>query len=579
MKRLALAALIAAGVALAADPPFTFVVLGDRTGDARPEVFQRILAEIVLLNPDYIFGTGDLIQGYTKNAARTQAQWDTVISLLRSTGVPFQLAPGNHDIFDPSSESIYSRRVNKPFHSFKVKGSTFLFLDNTRWPAAESLPPAELKWLDTELAAARKVKHLFVFMHKPYWRYALDAGMPELLHRKFSAAGVDYVFTGHDHFYCTTSWDSIRYFQVGPSGSRLKVYDRPEAGAFQNYMFGRVSDDTVRLYVREPGRDRPLPVDTVTLQSVRAFKLAQDSAVLVEPLVLPDSGGVFAALSATVRAVSSRTLAAKLTWQDARTDWQVRPQEISVSIRPGGRVVQEFRLRIPDPDSVYPLPALSLPYEFADNRRTVIGRTLPVRRTARLARSARAPVVDGSLDDPCWSKAAALRGFGDRSGGRAANDPAEVWVARDEGTLYIAGRCADARLGSLVATVTDRDGRVSDDDHVNLLLDFDHHAGADSGEYYQVFVNPLGAVADRRCWFDKGKSRRDYKWNGTWLSAAKKEAGAWTFELACPLADFGKVGTTWGVNCSRFQARNKDVSIWQVPFEHDPGSFGLLTAP
>jgi 3',5'-cyclic AMP phosphodiesterase CpdA len=577
MRRSAFAALLAVGVVLAADPPFTFVVLGDRTGDAKPEVFRQILAEIVLLNPDYIFGTGDLIQGYTKTAARTQAQWDTIISLLRSTGVPFHLAPGNHDIFDPSSESIYSRRINKPFHSFKVKGSTFLFLDNTRWPVAESLPPAELKWLDAELTAAGKAKHLFVFMHRPYWRYALDAGRPEMLHEKFKAAGAAYVFTGHDHYYCTTQWDLVRYFQVGPSGSRLKVYDRPEAGAFQNYLVGRVSGDTVQFHVREPGRDRPLPVDTVTLQSIRAFTLAQDSAVTTDPLLLGYAGRASADRTVTIRNIVSRILTAKLTWRDSLTAWRVTPKQISVSINPGGHVIQDFRLSVPGPDSVYPLPGFSLPYDFAANKQTVIERSIAIRRSVRIGRAERAPVVDGSLDDPCWKTEATLRGFGDRSGRRAARDPVEVWVARDEGTLYIAGRCADARMDRLMATATDRDGPVSDDDHVSVLLDFDRNPDADSGECYQVSVNPLGAVADRRCWFEKGRSRRDYGWNGAWRSAAKREAGAWTFELACPLADFGKVGTTWGINCSRLQARDKGVSVWQVPFEYDPGSFGVLT--
>ena len=191
VRRTALAViLLTVSLAGAANRPFTFAVLGDRTGSARPAVFRQILAEIALLNPDFILSTGDLIQGYT-DAAATDAQWDTALSQLRSTGIPFYVAPGNHDISSDSVEPVYRKRVGPPARSFRYGNATFIMFDNSRWRTADDLPPASLRWLDRELSRARKSRHVFALMHRPYWRDALDRGRPELLHSKFRAAGVD----------------------------------------------------------------------------------------------------------------------------------------------------------------------------------------------------------------------------------------------------------------------------------------------------------------------------------------------------------------------------------------------------
>jgi hypothetical protein len=565
-----------AAIAAAGSEPFTFAVLGDRTGDARPEVFHQILAEIVLFNPDFIICTGDLIQGYTGDAAATNAQWDTITGQLKSTGVPYFIAPGNHDISSAASESVFTKRVGRPAHTLKRGNSVFIFLDNSRWPVAESLPPTELRWLDKELAQARKYRHAFVLMHRPYWRYALDQGRPELLHGKFKASGIDYVFTGHDHFYCSHTWDSIRYFQVGPSGSRTKVYDDPGAGAFQNYLLCRVSGDTVTVVVREPGRDEPLPTDTVTYESIRALELAREQAVALDAVTVPYAGPVAASLPLTVNNMTARAITGKLTWHDSLTAWRVEPREITVSITPQGHIAQGFRFNLANPDSLYPLPGFSMPYEYAPGKKTNIARSLPIRREAALVRATTKPVLDGRLTDGCWQAAPTLRTFGGKTGDFSPVESTAVWIARDDSLFYVAARCTESRTSELKTDVTARDGKVYEDDNLNLLLCFNPAPTADTVTYYQVMVNCTGTIADRVCRFAAGESRKDYSWNGSWQVATGKGADYWTVEMSCPLSDFGSVGESWGVNASRFRSRTKEVAVWQVPFEHDPSGFGLL---
>ena len=190
--------------------------------------------------------------------------------------------------------------------------------------------------------------------------------------------------------------------------------------------------------------------------------------------------------------------------------------------------------------------------------------------------AARRPVIDGRLNDGLWQSDVPVRALGGKGGGRLPIEPLEVWVGRDDSLLYVGARCRETKLERVKAAAEGRDGRVTNDDHLNVVLDFDRRPDADSGAYYQVFINAAGTVSDRRCWFEAGKSRKDYAWNGNWQAKAMRGDSWWSVELSCPLADFGRVGDTWGLNLVRYQSRFDDIGVWQVPFEHDPGTFGIL---
>jgi hypothetical protein len=223
----------------------------------------------------------------------------------------------------------------------------------------------------------------------------------------------------------------------------------------------------------------------------------------------------------------------------------------------------------------YPLPELLVPYEYSPGRTTGLRRRPSLRRAARFARVWRAPLVDGVVNDPCWSGPATLAGFGARDGGRPVVEPVAVWLAANDSLLCIAARCADPEPGRIKVSITERDGRVHEDDHLNFLLD----PHPDDSVYYQVFVNSAGTVADRVCVMRGTKSEKDYAWNATWRAAARRDRHGWSVELSCPLAELGASGSplAWGWNATRFRSRGKEVSVWQVPFEHDPATFGCVT--
>lgn len=120
---------------------------------------------------------------------------------------------------------------------------------------------------------------------------------------------------------------------------------------------------------------------------------------------------------------------------------------------------------------------------------------------ARLPRLAGAPVIDGRLDEPAWSAAAALGPFVDVGDGHAAREDDPVWAfARagwDDGHLYLGFVVRDGAPATPFA-------RDADDPHVwgassaveIMLQPGDPADRADNRDYYEIQIDTAGAVFD-----------------------------------------------------------------------------------
>ncbi|MGZ8377414.1 MAG: DUF5916 domain-containing protein [Gemmatirosa sp.] len=100
--------------------------------------------------------------------------------------------------------------------------------------------------------------------------------------------------------------------------------------------------------------------------------------------------------------------------------------------------------------------------------------------------------IDGSLNEPAWTRAARLTGFSrfQPTDGEAATDSTEVLVWYSPTAIHFGVR-AFAPAGTVNATLADRD-RISGDDHVTVLLStFD-----DARQAMAFSVNPLGIQMD-----------------------------------------------------------------------------------
>lgn len=241
--------------------PLRFVVFGDRTGLARPGVFEQALRQVRLLQPDFILSVGDLIEGYTEDRAEIERQWTEVDSAIAQTGIPFIHTPGNHDIDNAATLEAWQSRRGPSYYSFTYKGALFIVLstEDTPRPMPEKLarqfnalvaamkadPQKTQKAIIDHLAAGNSnaseyavldgasfgdpqiafvrdtlkrhahARWTFVVMHKPAWKKEFNcfADIQTLLHGRPHT-----VLAGHTHYFTHETIDGADYINMATKG-------------------------------------------------------------------------------------------------------------------------------------------------------------------------------------------------------------------------------------------------------------------------------------------------------------------------------------------------------------------------
>jgi predicted phosphodiesterase len=210
--------LLALCIALAAQQPdhFRFAVLGDRTGEAVPGIYERVLKAVEAEHPAFVVTVGDTIQG--GNDATAESEWLAVPAL---SAIPFYRAPGNHDIWSEASEKLFTKYTrHSPHYSFDYGPAHFTVLDNSR---TDQFPAPELAYLEADLKAHADQPLKFIVSHRPSWILNVTFGSPDFeLHRIAKKYGVRYVIAGHIHKLAHAEVDGITYISMPSAGGHLR---------------------------------------------------------------------------------------------------------------------------------------------------------------------------------------------------------------------------------------------------------------------------------------------------------------------------------------------------------------------
>ena len=126
------------------------------------------------------------------------------------------------------------------------------------------------------------------------------------------------------------------------------------------------------------------------------------------------------------------------------------------------------------------------------------------------------PVIDGKLDDECWSQASRLEGFTCPGVDTPPPDETIGLVILDEQYLYVGFICRDKTPDDISAKETRRNGDVGRDDSVALALDPWHQ----HNDFYQFTVTAAGTQAEQI----PGGSATKIEWRGDWRGAAVRTA-------------------------------------------------------
>jgi len=230
-------------------PGWGLVVMGDSRGGA--DVLLRLAMIVSLLDPrpELTVHLGDMI-----SRPGDEFQWGVFHEVMEpiTEFMPLYPVPGNHDVEGGKSQDIYRQQFNLPggmtYYRVDVNNARLLFLDGTIPGQKNSIAGEQLVWLEdqmTQLAGDTAFK--LVFCHYPFFKASSSSHEPLMnaadLHALFVAAGVQAVFSSHDHLYDHQVHDGIDYFISGGGGAP------PEGGEGSFYHFVLVSVDRDYLWV------------------------------------------------------------------------------------------------------------------------------------------------------------------------------------------------------------------------------------------------------------------------------------------------------------------------------------------
>ncbi|MCU1263119.1 MAG: hypothetical protein JWO80_6004 [Bryobacterales bacterium] len=240
---------VAAAVAATAPDSFRFAVLGDRTGEAEPGVYEQVWPEMATEHPAFVVSVGDTIQGL--HIATAEAEWRAFETIrARFRRLPLYLTPGNHDIWSNASERLYVKHAGHNAHySFDYGRAHFVILDNSR---DDQLPAEELEFLEADLRAHAAQPVKVIVSHRPSWLIPVvlrDSHSP--LHELAKKYGVRYVIAGHVHQMLHFELQGVTYISAPSSGGHLRSSKKYEDGWFFGHMLAEVHGNEVTLRIHE----------------------------------------------------------------------------------------------------------------------------------------------------------------------------------------------------------------------------------------------------------------------------------------------------------------------------------------
>lgn len=242
-------------------------LIGDRTGLARPGVFEQAMRQVGWMQPELVISVGDLVEGYAGDRSTLEGEWQHIEQAIATLDRPFFFIPGNHDLGNDLALEIWKERRGTPWYHFIYKDVLFLCMDTEDPPAPM---PAEMLQGFRQMAAGMvtdpegterefgealarvnaerergdafggallnsarfskeqldyfrrairdnpNVRWTFVLMHKPAWETP-NSGFSEI--ETLLAARPYTVIAGHNHYYRHETRHGRDYITMGTAGA------------------------------------------------------------------------------------------------------------------------------------------------------------------------------------------------------------------------------------------------------------------------------------------------------------------------------------------------------------------------
>jgi len=554
-----------------AEESFHFAVLGDRTGGAQPGVYEKVLAEVNRLNPDIILTVGDFIEGYNSDSSVTNKQWDEYFGMLKDMKAKVYFTPGNHDIWDKTSEINYKNRIGNPYYSFDFKNSHFIILDVSRSEKFEDIPKEQINWLKSDLEKNKGKENIYVFFHKPLWLHLMRDNKPDSLHQIFKGFGVDGVFNGHFHNYFAGEKDGIEYTSMGASGATLSLESK-DLGQFHQFLWCTIKGNKLDVAVIGLGNifDKNLVTikDEIVIDKIVDGKCMEFSPILISQDVIEFSGEE----RVKILNAGEKTLKDTLRWE-CQDNWSIDPKVQLIEINP--LQTKDLSFKVALKGEIFPLPAYSFNYPVGEKKSYPLKDKLWVKREMNCKKMRSSPKIDGTVSEAEWKEINPVTAFGSPSGDKTMVEPTTFYFGYDKNNLYLAVKCTESKKDQMVAQARVQDGAVYAEDCVGYFICPD----TSLKDIYQIYFNPLGTPFDQWIKYNGGNYDADRNWNGKYEVKTSMDGGGWNIEIMIPFSQLKakpKKGDIWELNFRRKQKRLNSSSDWIYPITYEIKYYGVM---
>ena len=501
---------------------FQFAIVTDRTGECRSGVFAGAMDKINLLQPEFVVSVGDLISGYTIDEKKLDEQWQEFGGFVDRLEMPFFYVPGNHDITNEVMLEKWDQLFGRSYYHFVYNNVLFLCLNTEDPPdplSTGNFSDRQIRYFEKVLEDNPDVSWTFLFMHKPLWGYGEEsmslANLENMLEgRQYS------VFAGHYHDFKKTLRKGREYYILGTTGG---------GSPLKGPLYGQLDHITWVSMTKDGPRVANLALNGI-------FESEVLGVFDLNPFydIKTNQAGDELSFSLEIENPLAVDMNIHIGWvQDHSSYWVVRSEYREAAIKPGTKEIIKFTADANEQGDFLPLPTCKVKFATTLGDGDGILR-LPVdldsyllkhRPNLLVRRCETRPVIDGKIDDEIWHRKPDVPSLDVQSWENPTDIETEVWLAYDQDSIYLAMRCGEPLMNLLKNNVTERDGRVWQDDSFEVLLD----TNRDRKSYYQFMVNSNGVV------YDIFSTDRSY--NAHIESVASKEDDCWVVEMSIPWDD------------------------------------------
>jgi DNA repair exonuclease SbcCD nuclease subunit len=232
-------------------------VLGDRTGGELEswKIFDKAVSDINHLKPAFVVMIGDVIEGGASSAAQIEARWEEAMSHLASLKIPLFVVPGNNDIWDRTSYSVWRRVMGDTYSAFTYKGCRFILLntEESYGTGEKGLGARQMAFVEENIRQHGDVSQFFLFYHQPVWAFSGSLKSDWERIESLLEGKIFSVFAGHMHALGSKYRKGHRHLIVGPTGGNMRLPRNPSLGLFHHFTWVVVERDTSSVAFIEPG--------------------------------------------------------------------------------------------------------------------------------------------------------------------------------------------------------------------------------------------------------------------------------------------------------------------------------------